>query len=709
MKLTIRSKLLMISVVLLLVPWLGVQYIQDMEDFLRKNQESDLLDRTRIVAALLQNNQQIFRAAVPTTEPPVSKLQQAASHIYMRPLNTPMQLDGYLDDWIHYEDREQRVVSDQPASLSYRSYMGMRGRYLYMMILVRDDHLVYRKGNRQDAANSDHIEIVLADKHKQLRHYYVSTISPGWVNAHQLRIDDEGEMILSREKRIRGEWQETVDGYNVELRIPLSMVGDRLSVFVADVDDETTREVTAMIGSAPSIESPGSLVVPSAEVESVLGQVVKPASRTWVVDSQYRVLAVADKLKQLDDYQANDSGHREPGVLDAVSRIFYQYLLKQPTGRFEDMHSSASFFHGKAVQSALEGRPAVSWRSTPDDRVRILTASYPVFMEGKSIGAVAIEETSNTILILQNRTMEILINLSVIGFFITVAVLLGFATMLSMRIRKLRDQAEAAIGDDGKLLGNFRASNSTDEIGDLSREFGEMLARLTGYNRYLESMASKLSHELRTPVTVVSSSLENLQSAENDSQRKTYIDRAREGMDRLSNILTRMSEATRLEQTLQSEQLEQINLCQLVSNCVEAYRIANPGQKFTLHSNDEGECDCMAAPELLAQMLDKLVSNAIDFHEPGSEIRIYLQKTQNYYSLVVANTGPALPEGMQDNLFESMVSMRVRRDSQPHLGLGLFIVRMITEFHKGKVYARNAADQSGVEFEVRLPVSASLS
>ena len=58
---------------------------------------------------------------------------------------------------------------------------------------------------------------------------------------------------------------------------------------------------------------------------------------------------------------------------------------------------------------------------------------------------------------------------------------------------------------------------------------------------------------------------------------------------------------------------------------------------------------------------------------------------------------------MQGNLFESMVSIRNNKGEQPHLGLGLYIVRLIVEFHHGNVAARNLPDHSGVEFVVTLP------
>lgn len=696
-RLSIRSKLLIISAVLLVVPWMGVNYIQDMENFLRANQEADLLDRAKVVAAVLQGQPEVFRSrSVIADADPVKPV----SHIYVRPLKTTILLDGYMDDWLNYEDRARLVVSENPASLKYKYYIGTSGKYLYAMFKVNDDSRIYRRANSLGVEDNDHLKIALTDRENRLKHYIITTISPGWVNAYRVEEVDDGWQAVAPELRIKGEWTETLDGYNLEIRLPLSLLGDKLGFYIADVDNESTRQINHIVGSSLSIHNPGTIVIPSASIEGVLKRIARPASRTWVIDRQYRVLAVEDNLKQSVKYLEAE----KQDYLSQAVRFIYTVLLKQPTHVFKDTRSAVSMFHGKAVQSALQGEASVSWRNTPDDRVRIITASYPVIRDGKTIGAIAIEETSNAILLLQNRAMEILINLSVISFFITVLVLLGYASMLSIRIRRLRDQAENSISQDGKVSNNIIPSKSGDEIGDLSRSYADVLSRLAEYNRYLETMASKLSHELRTPITIVSSSLENLQNVTAEQEKQIYIDRARDGMARLSDILTRMSEATRLEQTLQSEVMQSIDICKLIENCITGYRMANKSVEINFKNKIENTCELIVAPELIAQMLDKVVSNAIEFHQQETPINIMLSKVANTITISVSNAGPLLPAEMEENLFESMVSVRSKRDEQPHLGLGLYIVRMIVEFHKGAVMARNRDDNSGVEIEISLPV-----
>ena len=107
---------------------------------------------------------------------------------------------------------------------------------------------------------------------------------------------------------------------------------------------------------------------------------------------------------------------------------------------------------------------------------------------------------------------------------------------------------------------------------------------------------------------------------------------------------------------------------------------------------------------LVAQMLDKLVDNAASFTPEGGRITLALDCDGSQVDISVSNDGPLLPEAMQQQLFDSMVSVR-EKSERVHLGLGLHIVRLIVDFHGGTVWAENREDGSGVTFVAALPLS----
>jgi signal transduction histidine kinase len=108
-------------------------------------------------------------------------------------------------------------------------------------------------------------------------------------------------------------------------------------------------------------------------------------------------------------------------------------------------------------------------------------------------------------------------------------------------------------------------------------------------------------------------------------------------------------------------------------------------------------------PDRIAQMLDKLIDNAIAFGAQNGLIIVNVRHDGDNLELTVSNDGPTLPAEIADSLFDPMVSS-TRDARKTHLGLGLYIVRLVTEFHKGTVAARNRRGGTGVDVVVSLPM-----
>lgn len=704
-RLRLRTKLLLVTLALLGIPWAGYRYVREMDGFLRHAQESTLLGTARAVATVLDDRPRLM-----TPRPDLVRALREDRDLYAYPLKNPIQLDGYAEDWSDYLDRaltygpEHRLAgSGPPDSLSFRNLVGVRGSYLYALFLVRDDHRVYRAPDSLRLDQSDHLIIALQDPAGRFHRYLLTTRAPGWVNAYE--VDAAGHGAPHPEVRIQGEWQETPGGYTVELRIPETLVGNKLAFAVADVDDPRRRTVREVIGTAgvTTVAALGTVMTPSPRIQAILRGLSRANARLWVVNRQGRVLALTGSLRPPPDETLARNGAGPRADNGGLLNLIYRLVLRQPTDQFDDALAGASRLQGSDVQAALAGHGAVRWRHTPHARAVILSAAYPIHDGGTVAGAVVAEQTGNAILTLRNRAMVNLFNVTLVVFAAATLALVLFASRLSGRIRRLRNQLDAAIGPDGRVQpAAISGRRAGDELGDLARGVDGVLQRLAEYTRYLEGMAGRLSHELRTPLTVVRSSLENLEHLDLPAQSRPYITRAREGLDRLGTILTRLSEATRLEQALQQAERERFDLAALVSGCTAGYRDAYPRRRFEADV-PAGPVMLTGVPDLLAQLLDKLVANAMDFGPPDRPVRIALSATPGQAVLEVINDGPPLPAGTADRLFESLVSLREDRGDSPHLGLGLYIVRLIAQFHGGHARAENREDGAGVVFRVTLP------
>jgi dedicated sortase system histidine kinase len=435
------------------------------------------------------------------------------------------------------------------------------------------------------------------------------------------------------------------------------------------------------------------------EIAAILRGVQRTESRLWVVNRRYQVLALEGSLRRAAPAAGEANG------LQRAWRRAIGWLIERPSEDFAEAVPDDVLAAGRDIGLALQGAPGTRTRRTPDGRAVVMSAAHPIWNANDVVGAVVVEETTNPVASLRSDALERLLLLTLGAFAATAAVLIAYATRISMRIRRLRDEAESAIDARGRLARLAAGSDASDEIGDLSRSLSAMLARLAQHHAYLESMAGRLSHELRTPIAVVRSSLENLKLASGAEESRTYLARAEEGLSRLNTILQRMSEATRLEQALRTAERERYDLAALVRGCVEGYRLAYPGTAVELAAPDAG-LEVSGSPDVAAQMLDKLVENAADFSPPGAPLQIRLAKRGRYVELAVENKGPPLPVEMRGQLFDSMVSVReARSGTEPHLGLGLYVARLVAEFHGGAIEAVDTPSRDGVIVRVNLPLA----
>jgi two-component system sensor histidine kinase ChvG len=430
------------------------------------------------------------------------------------------------------------------------------------------------------------------------------------------------------------------------------------------------------------------------EIDAILRGLQRASSRIWVVDRRYQVIAAAGSLRR-----ATDVASEAPWWQSLIG-----WLIPRPTEDFAEGQPEDVLATGADVAAALQGTPATRTRHTRDGRAVVMSAAHPIWNGDEVAGAVVTEETTNSVMSVKSAALERLLLWTRAAFAGAAVLLMAFATRLSVRIRRLRDEAESAIDARGRITRLAAGSEAADEIGDLSRSFSAVLERLAEHHAYLEAMAGRLSHELRTPIAVVRSSLENLKLGVGDDASR-YIERAEQGLARLGRILERMTEASRLEQSLQSVERSRYDLAAVVRGCVEGYRIAYPQAAFALEL-PAGRLEVDGAPDLAAQLLDKLVENAVDFSRGAAAVRVALEQAGGAAVLTVSNKGPLLPDKMRTRLFESMISVRdAPGTATPHLGLGLYVARLIAEFHGGSIAATNLAGGDGVAVGVRIPLA----
>jgi len=672
----LRRQLLLVSLLTLIVPWAGSQFVRETESALRQGQQQMLGGTAQAIADSL-------------SQFPYEMLSNDddGSQLYAHPLLRAPLIDGYADEWTIPDGA---MVTLRGADGPIRYVLGQNGQHWYVYVEVRDKTVVFAGAptspESRAARNSDYVFLTSLDEDGERTTFRFAAGAPGDIVATRRT----GNQVFD-ETRIEAYWLDTVEGYRLEARIPRNVAGPRLGLSIFNTDDALRAGI---ISASHGSTAPGPVVTVSPVLQSVAAGYVQPGLRLIITDKN------GWRLAQSGNISSSGAGGSVTQAPSGWLRLTYNLLLE--SGADADFAEPAPA--GRETQSyiseALGGRPATRWFRSSDTGRAVVSVAQPVWSGTVQTGVVILQQGTDAILSLTNKVLTRLIVLTMIATLVVAVVLLGYASWLSVRIQHLSEAAEHAL-DDKRLHSSLPSALAGDEVGDLSRSFSSVLRQLGSYNDYLQTLASKLSHELRTPLTIVRSSLENLEHETLSVDALEYTARAMEGTNRLHKILNAMSEANRTEELIEKSEPEDFDPCAVLESTVSAYAGAWPERTFEFH-NHAGQTSVHGSPELIIQMLDKLVDNAVDFTSKGDVIGISVDKEEAEVVISVCNPGPPLPEEMRAELFRSMVSVR-KGDAGKHLGLGLYIARLIAEGHNGSIAADNI--ETGVQFTVRLPVT----
>jgi two-component system, OmpR family, sensor histidine kinase ChvG len=648
---SLRLKLLLLGLATLVLPWEGTRYAREMESALREGEQDSLTQVAQSIASSLQGQTHLLYRD--------SATPAATGSFDLQPvvLTTQPYLDGYPDEWPQDKAAWRHYPNGNSGGFGILS--GVFERMLYVLLDVRDDKLVFDAAGANPLDSStlgDRIWLGFTGPDGMEHQVFISATGAGPVMARRIETGEYGQQTAVTEPRINGAWQPSPNGYRVELRIPLSILGDRFGVLIDDRDRQGEPATSYGMLSTQDLHTQGRLIAASPDLTTYLSQFLQPGLRLAVAAADGRTLAQADALGQ-----ATELGP-EPGLLARLYRRF----VDDPKAH------------------------------------RAIDASAPIYDQKhqQAIGQLRVTQTGERWLTLRDKALTRMLNITLITTIIAVVLMFVFAARLAVRLSRLRGASESALTREG-LITTFPETAAPDELGDVARGFSTLLGRLNEYTGYLRTLAGKLAHEIRTPLTIVRSSLENLESEGVSDGARVYLDRARQGSERLNGILIAMGAATRVEEAIAGAERTRFDIVAVVASAVASYGNAFPQRSFVTDLPSE-PIEMEGAPDLIVQLLDKLVDNAVDFSPPEAAVTVRLRSEPRFVMLAVENPGPPLAPWIRGRLFESLWQSRTDRDSRPHFGLGLYIVRLIAEFHGGSASAANLPGDAGASFVVRL-------
>jgi two-component system, OmpR family, sensor histidine kinase ChvG len=699
------TKLLIWGLVLLIVPWISYRQLIGMERLLIQGQSQAQLLTAEGISTLFNGREDLFN------DLPV-RIQDYES-LYARPLQAPIRIDGKDSDWEQIADKYLRFGVDADGQLvdgGFELLLGERGGQLYAFMRIKDDRIVYRNPESLRLDNADHVRLNFIQDDGEDGRVNITFGAPGVTTAYRVGPEWKFATTGTSENQVQGNMELTSDGMNLEFRLPLSMLGSRkfFGLSYVDVDDPDARAVRAITQTLPSAgkTSFNLVVLRSPEVLNIIQGLGYSGARILVIDAQNRVRAETGSFTMSDDRDQADVGWTTTARrwYDFIRPVVHRLVMWQ-RWEDEDLPGDSQTVVNKVIESALRGNP-IALRCRVNDQ-EIIMAAHPIVSRDTVLGGVVVEQNIADILAFQRAALEQVVLLSVVSLLVVFVVLVAFAGRLAWRIRQLRREASAAIDPRGRLRATalHSAMNAGDEIGDLARSVSGMLSKLQQHNQFLENMPRTLRHEINNPLNTLSTSLQNLAEENPGVQDSKYLDSAKRGVMRIGAIVQNLADAANLEESLETEELEIVDIEQLIENYVANCRVVHKDCEFAFRGTGH-PVYARVSDYRIEQLLDKIIDNAIDFHRPNSPIKVQLDAHRDSLRITVANRGPTLPPAAEQTLFDSMVSHRgMEARNRLHFGLGLYVVRVIAEYHGGSVRGMNLPDGSGVVVIVQLPLA----
>ena len=163
-KISLRSKLMLMSISVLIIPYIGFEVIRQTETYLRSTLELTVKKDSQVVASTLNNRPRLFRTS----------FSEEKNALYIHELNNVIQIDGYTSDWGPYLDWSELYPA---ASLSdednFRLIVSKDDNYYYILLQVEDDELMFSNRKRNRGIDGDHLILVYRDRFRRLHKNYL--------------------------------------------------------------------------------------------------------------------------------------------------------------------------------------------------------------------------------------------------------------------------------------------------------------------------------------------------------------------------------------------------------------------------------------------------------------------------------------------------------------------------------------------------------
>ncbi|WP_343208323.1 HAMP domain-containing sensor histidine kinase [Anaerolentibacter hominis] len=260
------------------------------------------------------------------------------------------------------------------------------------------------------------------------------------------------------------------------------------------------------------------------------------------------------------------------------------------------------------------------------------------------------------------------------------------------------EQRKDEIGTLGRSLNEMseRLSLALSELEEANRSLKADIDREREQERRRTEFFSAVSHELKTPITIIKGQLEGmLYQVGSYRDRDRYLARSLKVAGQMEDIVQELLMISRMETTGFEVHQKKIDFSELLRKTAAGYMELVEQSGLEFQADIEEKIELRADGGLIQKAVGNLLSNACRYSPQGAKLFVKLSKEEGEIRLDVENTGVFLEEGTEEHLFEPFYRGEQSRNRQTGgSGLGLYIVKTILDLHQASCQIKNT--ESGV-------------